>query len=101
MKLEIFKELVDQLRFISDRYDILNENGVDLLSYSDPYHKVIDILIKEIYGEVGNDWFGWFCYENDFGRKMLGAWDENKNPICQDVESLWEFLESKKETNGE
>lgn len=101
MKLEHFEELVNKLKFISDRHDVLYKNGIDLLDYDDSYQNIINILIKEVYGEGGCDWFGWFCYENDFGRKELGAWDDNKNPICQDIKSLWEFLESKKETNGE
>jgi len=101
MKLEDFEKLVGELRFIADRYDVIGKNGIDLLRYDYPYQNAIDILIKEIYGDGGHDWFGWFCYENDFGRKELGAWDENKNPICQDVKSLWEFLELKKESNGE
>ncbi len=100
MKLEDFQELVNELKFVTNRDDSLLSNGIDLLNFSDNYHKIITMLIKEVYGEDGNDWFGWFCYENDFGEKGIGAWDENKNPICYDVKSLWEFLESKKESNG-
>jgi hypothetical protein len=50
------------------------------------------VLIKEIYGEKGLDWFSWFCYESEFGQKH-GATDENDNPICYDWESLHLYLE--------
>jgi hypothetical protein len=71
----------------------LYKNNVDLLEFVDPYQNVIMLLIKEVYGEEGADWFSWFCYENDFGQKGVGAWDENENPICHSFESTWEFLE--------
>lgn len=71
----------------------ISSNGVDLINFLDPYHKVISTLIKEVYGEEGYKWWSWFCYENDFGQGNLEAWDENKNPICYGFESLWEYLE--------
>lgn len=98
MKFEDFNLLVNLLKKQSDRYGILRDNGVDLLEYDDPKDRMIEILFKEIYGEEGLDWFYWFCHENDFGEKKLGAWDENKNEICQDVESLWKFLEMNRTT---
>jgi hypothetical protein len=74
----------------------LSSQKVDLIDLVDPYHEIIADLIKEIYGEEGYDWFSWFCYENDYGEKGLGAWDENKELICQDISSLWKYLESKR-----
>jgi hypothetical protein len=76
----------------------LYKNKIDLTEIVDPYHSIIAILIKDIYGEEGYDWFSWFCYENDFGRKGLDAYDENKKPICYSHESLWSFLEGLKST---
>lgn len=87
--LKITLELQKQERIIDNLY----KNNVDLLEFIDPYHGLIHLLIKEIYGEEGVDWFSWFCYENDYGQGTLEAWDENKNRICYSHESLWEFLE--------
>jgi hypothetical protein len=64
-----------------------------LIDFVDPYHGIIHSLIREIYGDEGLDWWSWFCYENDFGRGTLEAWDENETPICYDLKSLWEYLE--------
>ena len=87
--LKIITEIEKQDKLVSALYDL----KVDLIDWTDPYSSIIGELIKEIYGEEGYDWFGWFCYETDFGNKEVGAWDENKNPICYDVKSLWEYLE--------
>ena len=87
--LKIILELQKQERIVDNLY----KNNIDLLEFIDPYHGLIHLLIKEIYGEEGVDWFSWFCYENDYGQGTLEAWDENKNRICYSHESLWEFLE--------
>lgn len=94
------------------------DNGMDVISFVEPYHSIINELIKEIYGEEGYDWFSWFCYENEFGQKdwstapsykikedgtqelvhkegevRFGAHDEEGNPICYSFKTLWEYLE--------
>lgn len=95
------------------------DNGMDVISFVEPYHTIINELIKEVYGEEGYDWFSWFCYENEFGQKdwstapsykikedgtqelihkegedRYGAHDEEGNPICYSFETLYEYLES-------
>lgn len=90
--LKVTLELQKQDRIIDNLHTI----NVDLLDFVDPYHIIISLLLKEVYGEKGLDWWSWFCYENDFGRGKLEAWDENKNPICYSLKSLWEFLEANK-----
>jgi hypothetical protein len=74
----------------------LYKEKVDLLDFVDPYHGFISELLREIYGDIGYDWWSWFCYDNDFGQKGLEAWDEDENPICYSLESLWEYLEKNK-----
>lgn len=110
--LKVLLSLQKEDRTIKTLYD----NGVDLINFVDPYHKIINELIKEIYGEDGYEWFSWYCYENEFGQKNwssvptykkkedgtselvfekegFGACDEEGNPICYSHESLWEYLE--------
>lgn len=88
-----FIDIVETLREQDEVIHNLYIKKVDLLDFVDPYQKVITELITELYGEQGYDWFSWFCFENDYGKKGLEAWDENKTPICYDVESLWSYLE--------
>jgi len=95
-----------------------SELKVDLIDFVDPYHGIISVLIKNIYGEEGLSWFEWYCYESDFGQRdwskgdcyrqkadgsmelmykdgevRFGAYDEKDNPICFSHESTWEYLE--------
>jgi hypothetical protein len=98
MKLETLTKVIETLKNQSEVTNQLYKLNVDLVEFADPYESVITILIKEIYGEEGYDWFSWFCYENDFGRKMSKknprAWDKDEKPICYDIESLWNCLET-------
>lgn len=101
----------------------LYKNRVDLIEFVNPYHEVITELVKEVYGEKGEEWFSWYCYESDFGQKdwskgdsyringdgvmelefkdgevRFGAYDENGDPICYSHESLWKYLETLRQT---
>jgi hypothetical protein len=112
--LKVGLQLQKQDRIINNLYT----NSVDLIEFVDPYHDIINTLIKEIYGDEGVDWFSWFCYESEFGQKdwstapsyekneegifvkvketgevRYGATDKDGNPICYDWKSLWEYLE--------
>jgi NADH:ubiquinone oxidoreductase subunit len=102
MKLETLTKIVDTLKNQSEVTNQLYKLNVDLVEFADPYESVITILIKEIYGEEGYDWFSWFCYECDFGSKVSKknprAWDKDEKPICYDVKSLWNYLETEYKT---
>lgn len=93
--LKITLQLQKQGRVISDLY----KHNVNLIEFVDPYHQLISILIEEIYGKEGYDWWSWFCYDNEYGQGGLQAWDENKNPICYSIESLYIYLESLRSTS--
>ena len=96
MKLEKFIEIVDLLKKQTEVTNQLYKLNVDLVDFADPYERIIILLIKEIYGDEGYDWFSWFCYECEFGEKYShdnpGAWGKD-GPICYDLESLWSHLE--------
>lgn len=100
MTYENFLKVILQLQKQDRIIDNLYKNNVDLIEFADPYHVIISILIEEIYGNEGIDWFSWYCYENDFGTKGLEAWDADKNPICYSHETLWKYLETLKKENG-
>lgn len=100
MELETFKELIERLDAISKRSSKAYMVGIDLLEYNDKFYSVIKILMTESFGESGADMIDWFCYERDFGRSMSkenpAAWDHNRQAICYDIESLYEYLKSEK-----
>ena len=113
--LNIILRLKQQDEVINDLY----KNKVDLIDFVDPYHFIITELIKEVYGDIGYGWFSWFCNEAEYGHKDFskiptygtdengnlvkireagemrwGAEDENGKPICYDIKSTWEYLET-------
>jgi hypothetical protein len=100
MTYETFLKITLTLQKADRELHELSKRRVDLLDFVDPYHDIIALLIREVYGEEGADWYSWFCYENDFGHKGMGAWDENKNPICYSFESTWEYLEKNYNKNA-
>jgi hypothetical protein len=95
MTYERFLKIIMTLKHEEERVNKLYQNKVDLIDFVYPYQSVITELIKEVYGEEGYDWFYWFCYDTDFGKKSyLTATDKDGNPICYDIESLHKHLEN-------
>jgi hypothetical protein len=92
MKLESFKYLIENLAECSEKDDAFYKMGLDLSNISDPYHQIITHLLRVYYGKDGEDWISWFLYERR-GDEEFQAWDEDKNPICYDVDSLWKHVE--------
>jgi hypothetical protein len=117
MEYSRFSEIILRLKKHSEKVNKAYELKIDLIDFSDDLNRIIDSLIKEVYGEEGYDWFTWFCYESDFGEKdwskypcfsmvngkmvqikeagetRYGATDENGEPICHSIQSTWEYLE--------
>ena len=96
MKYEKFEKIINNLKIQDFIIDDLYSKKVDLMEFVNPYNYIIETFIEEMYGEEGYDWVIWFCYENDFGSGELTANDDEGNPICYDVKSLWEYIETLK-----
>jgi hypothetical protein len=92
MNKQEFIKMINHLQEESDRYSLLYKNGIDVLNLTEGFHSVITILGESLFSKEGWDWITWFCYETNFGKNNLEAWDEHKNPICYDIDSLYEFL---------
>jgi hypothetical protein len=117
MEYATFSQIILRLKAHDEKISKLCKLGVDLIDFQDDLQSVITLLIKEVYGEEGEDWFSWFCYESDYGEKdwskhdcykmvdgvmtkirdagelTYGASDEEGNPICHSILSTWEYLE--------
>lgn len=96
MQLNEFQSLLEKFKSFSDKIAELHDMGFDF--YEGKYQlisdvdKIIDIALSSHYTEEGVDWINWFIYETNYGKRKLEAWDENKNLICQDLESLHEYI---------
>jgi hypothetical protein len=97
MQLKEFQSLLEKYKSFSDKLSQLHDIGFDFYEGKFPLmsdvEKMLDIMISTHYNEHGVDWINWFIYETNYGERKLEAWDENKNLICQDLESLHEYIE--------
>lgn len=84
--------LVNQDLKVNKAYDA----GVDIMDFADDYHLIIKMMLEEILTPEGINWLEWFIWEKGAItgelNKDLDAWDENGNPICQDLKGLYEHL---------
>lgn len=100
MTRETFTSLLNEYKEFIDKSNKYYEFGIDLvdskLSIAYNVDKMFEIIIKDTYTKEGIDWINWFVYENDFGRYGLGAYDESDKLICQDVDSLYDYIEQYK-----
>jgi len=121
MKLEHFEKLLNEYRTASDMISELHDIGVDLMEgrykLSDSLYNMFICSLDAHYTDIGVDWVAWFIYENEWGKKdwnrvpsfkrneegvweldidseRYGATDENGNPICYDIPSLWQYIET-------
>lgn len=92
MKLESFEHLIESLKESSERDRSFYKMGLDISNISDPYHQIITHLLRVYYGKEGEEWISWFMYERRDDEEFQ-AWDEDENPICYDIESLWKHVE--------
>lgn len=94
MKLEVFELIITTLEKQSKKSFDVAELGIDLLNYEDGWVGAINLLLCVYYGMDAAKWIEWYLYDRNADSKEAQAWDENKNPICFDIPSLWKHVES-------
>jgi len=85
------------LQKLSRRSQSLYKLGLDVVEFENPYHEVINDLLKQVFNEKQVDWVEWFFWENNFGQGGLEATDEKGNLICGGWEQLWNHIKDLKE----
>lgn len=97
MLLNEFENLLERYKTFSDKISELHDLGFDFFEGKYPLmsdvEKLFDIMIATHYNEHGVDWINWFIYETDYGQKDMEGKDENGEPICYDIKSLYEYVE--------
>ena len=96
MNYEKFKNIIEQLELFKTRSHVLYKNGVDLMSYDEPTHKIINDLMSCVFDEESIGWIDWYLYERvGMNGDVLKANDAQGNPICFDISSLWKEVKLK------
>lgn len=95
MKRDTFINTCRRMKFATDRMQAAYKLNIDLTEFMDDDAWVIQHLWSVILTKEGMDWFSWFMYEKAYLydlKKDMKAWDEHKNEICQDLDSLYDYL---------
>ena len=97
MQRKEFKKLLKKYKSLSNKLSKLNDIGFDFYEGKFPLMSdvefIFDLTILSHYTQQGADWVNWFVYETDYGKRDMQGRDENDNPICYDVNSLYDYIE--------
>jgi len=95
MKKLAFKKACERMKETSTKVSAAYKMGIDLNEFMDTEYYVTTHLWGAVLTKEGMDWFSWFMYEKSYLydlRKDMKAWDEHKNEICKDLDSLYDYL---------
>lgn len=93
MRLEVFNKIIDLINSTNDNVLKLYHLGVDLINISNQYDEIISLLLNSYYGEDGADIIYWYCFDKFEANPPLQMFNNSGEPICTDVESLWNYVE--------
>jgi hypothetical protein len=93
MKLEVFKTIIESMEVQGAKSIEAAKVGVDLIEYEEGWILALTLALNAYYGKTGGDWIWWYLYERTASKPPLQAVDENNNPICYDITSLWKHVE--------
>ena len=101
MKLEHFKELIDQFKKQVEVDEKLYALGVDLINIQDNASKSISLLLQYYYGIVAADTIEWIIYEDPQDKCIYDS-ETNKVIVCSDtIKKLWKYCEELREEEYE
>ena len=110
MTLESFKSIVKNYYEISETIHDLLSIGFDIMDnpkypIQNLVYDMFDEIMKSEYNAEGVDWISWYIFEyshsmlrnEDYGDWMYpkrepGAWDADNNPICYNIDVLYQYV---------
>jgi len=97
MNIYDFQKLIEKYKEFSNKLSELHDMGFDFFEgkykLMSDVESIFELTLKSHYKEQAIDWINWFVYETNYGQKDMQGRDENGNPICYDVKSLYEYIE--------
>ena len=98
MNKELFEEIILKLQLMQIKSRKLYDLGIDLMEYTEPYERIIDVLFQSHFNKEQIGWIDWYLYERpsltDKG-KPNKAWKtvgKKKVEICHTIDSLWKTV---------
>lgn len=118
MDYTLFAEFINRNKERDGKLALLADLGIDLYDFDEAYDFVFHQFLGAYWTEEGVEWIYWFMDESDYGERDwrnidtvvqktdsgkyekvedefndgYGAHDEDGNPVCYDVKSLYDYI---------
>ena len=70
---------------------VISPSGTGVVEFGnefiEDYIRIISISINDY-----REWYSWFVFDNDYGKKRLSAYLEGKEYIIKDCKSFYDFI---------
>ena len=85
------KAFIKEQEKLSNVLKVISPSGTGVVEFGnefiEDYIRIISISINDYY-----EWYGWFVFDNDYGRNRLSAYLGGKQYIIKDCKSFYEFI---------
>lgn len=95
-----FISILDRYKIINETFSDLSDIGFDFFENArfpliELSERQFDAFMSTRYNKEGVEWISWFIFEHNWGSSgEPGAWDKDNNPICTDIENLYDYIEA-------
>ena len=99
MTKELFEEIILKLQLMHERGRKTYDLGIDLMEYTEPYERMVDVLLKSHFNDEQIGWIDWYLYERPSltgkgkPNKAYKTVGKKKVEICHTIDSLWETIQ--------
>jgi hypothetical protein len=93
-----FMSLLEILSYIDDRTLEMDNLGINLLEFEDPYFKIIEDLLMSKYGQIGASLIIWWCTERKLIKEKTYNLisEDGTNTMISNATQLYKFITEKK-----
>ena len=98
MTKELFEEIILKLQLMHEKGRKTYDLGIDLMEYTEPYERMVDVLLKSHFNDEQIGWIDWYLYERPSltgkgkPNKAYKTAGKKKVEICHTIDSLWETI---------
>jgi hypothetical protein len=63
MNKETFEQIILMLQLMQEKSHRVYDLGIDIMEYTEPYERIIDLLFKSHFNNEQIEWIDWYLYE--------------------------------------